>query len=322
MYDYTNLLYKLIGKRIRKFRKEKKIAQIDFSPLDRSTLSYIENGKTTVRNPYFMNAGHISDVLERLQVCDINLTATELVWGATSEKIYYLKMIVLALLFNGSGKNPFQLAPVRFSDETMAQEPSLKETVDFFTSSSNYELFELLKIDFDKSYTQISNLILKQLLMYEELFQYFDDFLKTHSAYDPKAYKELVNNYLLDKGDFSDFISDENSYPQFIIAFFQYWERVQNEYLSFFTSLPFCSDDELKQYGMKIVSNKAIHDALISDKFIEINKQFLLMAEYADINIATAFMLQRISMVAMINRDDPDMFCDDTEIINNRGIRS
>ena len=314
MNDYTNLLYHLIGPRIKKYRKKANLNQVGIR-IERATLSNIENGKTGARNPHYMNGVHISDIVDSLHEHLINVSPSELVWGDRNEKLTYLKMIVLALLFNGSGKNPFQLAPVQFSDETMAQEPSIKETVDFFTSSSNYELFELLKIDFDKSYTQISNLILKQLLMYEELFQYFDDFLKTHSAYDPKAYKELVNNYLLDKGDFSDFISDENSYPQFIIAFCQYWERVQNEYLSFFTSLPFCSDDELKQYGMKIVSNKAIHDALISDKFIEINKQFLLMAEYADINIATAFMLQRISMVAMINRDDPDMFCDVTDII-------
>ena len=302
MNDYTNLLYHLIGPRIKKYRKKANLNQVGIR-IERATLSNIENGKTGARNPHYMNGVHISDIVDSLHEHLIYVSPSELVWGDRNEKLAYLKMIVLALLFNGSGKNPFQLVP------------ALKETVDFFTSSSNHELFELLKIDFDKSYTQISNLILKQLLMYEGLFPYFDDFLKTHSAYDPKAYKELVNNYLLDKGDFSDFISDENSYPQFIIAFCQYWERVQNEYLSFFTSLPFCSDDELKQYGMKIVSNKAIHDTLISDKFIEINKQFLLMAEYADINIATAFMLQRISMVAMINRDDPDMFCDDTEII-------
>ena len=314
MNDYTNLLYHLIGPRIKKYRKKANLNQVGIR-IERATLSNIENGKTGARNPHYMNGVHISDIVDSLHEHLIYVSPSELVWGDRNEKLAYLKMIVLALLFNGSGKNPFQLAPAQFSDETMTQVPALKETVDFFTSSSNHELFELLKIDFDKSYTQISNLILKQLLMYEGLFPYFDDFLKTHSAYDPKAYKELVNNYLLDKGDFSDFISDENSYPQFIIAFCQYWERVQNEYLSFFTSLPFCSDDELKQYGMKIVSNKAIHDALISDKFIEINKQFLLMAEYADINIATAFMLQRISMVAMINRDDPDMFCDDTEII-------
>lgn len=308
MNNYTNLLYHLIGLRIREYRKKAKLNQIGLR-IERATLSNIENGKVSARNPHYMNCGHISDIVSSLHEHSINVSPSELVWGNTSEKTAYIKLIVLSILFNHTNQNPFRFMPFSSFSATGQEE------CDYFLNQSNHALYELLQVHHDDSYLRISNLLLKQLLLYEGLSSRISAYLKSYSGYDPKQYKDIVISYLQNKSTFiSDFLLNEHNYPHFVVAFDQFWDRVQNDYLSFFESALFCGDDVLTKNGMKSITSKKIHNILNSPEFSELNEWLLTIAENVDMATATTNMIQRLTMVAMINRDDPDMFCDDSEI--------
>lgn len=308
MNNYTNLLYRLTGQRIRKYRKKAKLNQTGFR-IERATLSNIENGKVSARNPHYMNCGHISDIVSSLHEHSINVSPSELVWGNESEKTAYIKLIVLSILFNHTNQNPFRFMPLSSLSATGQEE------CDYFMSPSNHALYELLQVHHDDSYLRISNLILKQLLLCEGLSSCFNAYLKSYSGYDPKQYKDIVISYLQNKSTFiSDFLLNEHNYPHFVVAFGQFWSRAKTDYLSFFEANLFCGDNVLMEKGMKSITSDKIHNILNSAEFSELNEWLLTIAENVDMATATTNMIQRLTMVAMINRDDPDMFCDDAEI--------
>ena len=237
MTNYTNLLYNLIGKRIRKLRtgtnlrgkRDNFTRQLDFGFINGSTLSKIENGKASkARNPYFLNAGQICDICNALREQGKNISPSELVWGTRDEKIDLIKMMVLAILLNDVERNPFMNLTlsewIETSDSTPQEQvkadmPEMEETYRYFINPQNHMLFELLQTGFDKSYERISNVILKQLLMSEGFSACFTGYLKHCSDYESQKYKALVKDYLMNKGSYSDFILDKNNYLQFISAF-------------------------------------------------------------------------------------------------------
>lgn len=332
MTNYTNLLYNLIGKRIRKLRtgtnlrgkRDNFTRQLDFGFINGSTLSKIENGKASkARNPYFLNAGQICDICNALREQGKNISPDELVWGTKEEKGEYIKMIVLATLLNDTGANPFSTLDfptwlgtldVTTREQVTDNQHEMKEVYNYFINPQNHNLFELLQLDSDKSCERISNQILKHLLLDELYFSRFSEYLKDCSRYEAYKYELLVKDYLLNKGSYSGFILRKDNYPAFIFAFRKFWERNQDEYIQFFERELFIGGDVLEKRGMRDIQNEKIHSVLTSPEFLELNEWSLLTLEYSDIGTAVVCTRQRLSMVAMINKDKAEMFCEDEEV--------
>ena len=106
MLNYTEAFYKMIGKRIKKTRKENNLTQEDLEEKDVITVSVLsraENGNAQPkRNPYLLNVSHIKSLCNAFKI-----SCSELIWGNEKDQENFVKFLLLAILLNGNSMNPF-----------------------------------------------------------------------------------------------------------------------------------------------------------------------------------------------------------------------
>lgn len=108
MLNYTNVLYKIVGNRIKKIRNAKHLSQrqIDMDKhilISTSILSRAESGNAQIgRNPYLLNESHIKTLCQLFKI-----TPYELTWGTLEEQENFVKFLLLSILLNGNTFNPF-----------------------------------------------------------------------------------------------------------------------------------------------------------------------------------------------------------------------
>ena len=276
----TQLLYPMIGSRIRQRRKDMGKSLMDISAdmgIDYTLLSRIERGLISTKNPYLLSAMQITAISGQF-----GIEAANLIWGTREEQTTFVKLICAALLLNGKG-NPFR-------DEGLASQ------------------YERLHMEYCSDYERISNLILKQLLLNSDYENCFFHHLQECAEYNLQKFRVLVEGYLLNKGDFSDFLLAEQYESCFVTAFSDFWARVEGEYLEFFEQKYFADSDSLCDKGLHIVTNQGLHDVLVSPEFCEFNERLLLVAEYTDGNATAASVQQRLSIFAMLHKGDAEWF--------------
>ena len=202
----TKLLYPMIGNRIRQRRKDMGKSLMDISAdmgIDYTLLSRIERGLISTKNPYLLSAMQITAISGRF-----GIDAADLIWGTREERATLVKMVCASLLLNGNG-NPFH---------------------DRITAAQ----YERLHMEYCSDYERTSNLILKQLLLNSDYDNCFFHHLQECAEYNPQKFRVLVEGYLLNKGDFSDFLLEKQYESCFATAFSDFWARVEGEYLEFF----------------------------------------------------------------------------------------
>lgn len=276
----TKLLYPMIGNRIRQRRKDMGKSLMDISAdmgIDYTLLSRIERGLISAKNPYLLSAMQITAISGQF-----GIEAADLIWGTREEQVSLLKVVTAAVLLNGAG-NPF------YNGNMAAQ-------------------YERLHMVHCPDYERVSNLLLKQLLLHSDYAEYFFHYLQNCCEFDPQRFRALTEGFLLNKGDFSDFLLDRQYYTCFAEAFSTFWERVENDYLDFFRREYFASSADLCNKGLHIVTNQRLHDVLVSPGFAELNQRLLLMAEYTDGNATAASVQQRLSIFAMLHKNDAELF--------------
>jgi len=104
--NYTKMLYKYIGTRIKNLRKETTIrdynnnpvkATLDNIEIDNAMLSRIQNGIASKRkNPYLINVTQMKILAELF-----NLSIEDLIWGDYKERESFIKVTLLAIMING-----------------------------------------------------------------------------------------------------------------------------------------------------------------------------------------------------------------------------
>ena len=276
----TQLLYSMIGRRIRQRRKDMDKSLMDISAdmgIDYTLLSRIERGLISTKNPYLLSAMQITAISGQF-----GIEAADLIWGTREEQISLLKVVTAAVLLNGAG-NPF------YNGNMAAQ-------------------YERLHMVHCPDYERESNLLLKQLLLHSDYAGYFFHYLQNCCEFDPQRFRVLAEGFLLNKGNFSDFLLDRQNHTCFAAAFSTFWERVENDYLDFFRREYFSSSADLCNKGLHIVTNQRLHDVLVSPGFAELNQRLLLMAEYTDGNATAASVQQRLSIFAMLHKGDAKWF--------------
>lgn len=276
----TKLLYPMIGNRIRQRRKDMGKSLMDISAdmgIDYTLLSRIERGLISTKNPYLLSAMQITAISGRF-----GIDAADLIWGTREERATLVKMVCASLLLNGNG-NPFH---------------------DRITAAQ----YERLHMEYCSDYERTSNLILKQLLLNSDYDNCFFHHLQECAEYNPQKFRVLVEGYLLNKGDFSDFLLEKQYESCFATAFSDFWARVEGEYLEFFEQEYFADSDSLCDKGLHIVTNQGLHDVLVSPEFCEFNERLLLVAEYTDGNATAASVQQRLSIFAMLHKGDAEWF--------------
>lgn len=320
MIDFTALLYKTIGERIREARTAAQITQSGASiAIDNSLLSKIEHGKAQhKRNPYFLNPAQIKAICE----CGkLHLTPSKLVWGTDTDKKDLIKMWVLAILLNDS-INPFSPDPLEeWIDKEYVYDPvqasalkaNIAETSEkygYFISSKRYALYELLKPAYNPEYAQVSNLILKQLMHDYEFSRHLFSRISNHvKLANPSgcANDILLERLMLRNNPYAVLIMDYGGiqYPGFILAFNKFWGKVESSYLHFFEDHLFSNDAVLLQNGLKMVQNTTINSLIVSHEFIQLNEKLLLLPEYNDSEAILASLNIRFDMIIALaeNKD-------------------
>ncbi len=349
------LLYKMIGQRVRQYRKladpskyekgedqspagdrkpRKKsfVSQGDFCDylkIDYVVLSKIERGKAEKSNPYLLSEAFI-ELISR----EFEMTPIELIWGKKEDKVTLIKIFCIAVLINGSNVIPFLnedfstwLATQKqtASEELITSLNCAKKTCEFFINPQNYELYKSLQMRYLKDYEEISAILLKHLLLDLDYYGCFFEYLQNRSKYDLKEFQTIAKSFLIDEGNYPDFFQIEAYYPYFIVAFHNYWERVQAEYMNFFEKEIFAliteeeggtEKDNAKHahHGLMKVSNELFYNKITSLDFRKLNKWLLIRAEHTDGKAAVASVRQRMSIWAMINKDSKEVFPSDEDI--------
>lgn len=310
MLKLEKQIYKSIGNRIESIRKQQHKTQKAIELIDSGTLSRIENGKiVSDRNPNFMNSSNVFAISRGLKI-----KPNELIYGDI--KIPLIKMIVLAILTNCKD-NPFMnLSYDEWLNEywchDLSKQNELRENkteYEFFISRENYKFYESMNVDFHQEYETVSNLILKQILQdyefskyfWRHLFNYFSCLVKN----EPHKYEELIERFILNKGVYSLIIYDIEgiNYPNFIVAFNKFWNKVEKDYVEFFDKYIFFEDDELLKNGLKNFSDEHIHNVLASKDFIELNERLLFLAEYKDEEAILSSLNMRFEMIKKLREE-------------------
>lgn len=335
MNDFTAVLYKLIGRRIHTQRTNAKIKQLDLIPNNRSMVSILEHGMVNPKkNPsYFLSSCYINEICSYPAM---KLTPGKLVWGSDNEKKDLIKLWTVSLLLNGT-TNPFVNNTIDnwienqwmhcTAQERKAINAVITQKVNeyvFFISPEHHSSYFLLKAKFDKSYQNISHLILKQLMHDYDFSKHFIEHVVNYNRNvsilnlprntgATRPIKRLIENLILGKDSYCDLILDMNGicYPQFISAFEKFWSNAVTVYMPFFEKNLFLNDDELLQNGLNNINNKKIHDLFCSEEFIELNEKLLLLPEYTESEaILSSFNVRMTLGKAVINARVQDHNCD------------
>lgn len=312
MLDFTTLLYKNIGMRIKELRNKNHLLQTAIYYIDTSILSKIENGKAIKsKNPYFLNSSQIKVLCDTFQI-----TPSELIWGNEAEKKDFIKMIVIAILLNDEANAFHESSLTQWIEKEWDYSPAKQEQAKknfaeternfgFFVNSKNYSLYELLNPMFDENYEQLSNLILKQLIQDYNFSRHFFFHLinyTNNAEKSPDKLKKLLENFIINKGSYALFILDKKGidYPEFVLAFNKYWKRVECEYLQFFEKNFFIGDDELLQKGLKDIQNIRMNEIITSSDFIDLNKKLSLLEEYTNEEAILSSLNIRFTLISAL----------------------
>lgn len=220
--NYTNLLYADIGNRVKKklaaFTKIKSgkpkrmsLSDIcdtyDLTLLTPSVLSRIQNGfADKQKNPYFMTTSMLNELAKLFDI-----SVYQLVWGEEKEQEHYVKIWLLAVLFNGAkykqlypkkrppkaGEskdqspvskpelveetlNPFFESRVDFliyTEEDLGnfEDRLLIESAHFFAEVNGYEKYNLLNVQHDPALLELSDTLFRLLLEDFEFAVFFSD---------------------------------------------------------------------------------------------------------------------------------------------------
>jgi|GEM_PF-3976073 len=321
MIDFENVLYKMIGSRVRNYRvKNLKITQKDFAArvqhnhffLDTSKLSHIEKGRIKKNTSSFLTINQIQD-LSSMMGCD----PVELIFGTEAEKDIIVKLLLLAILMNGSthyenGKllNPFidinesensvveffRLASLNITDQNLKREcfdvyiehiarqkPSknndaiinnckqwYKANFCFFSNPSNFEKFNLLNSSYNKKIEIQSNILMNLLLSDVDFCL---DFMNRvyYTSKNNSEIEKILTNLIEHEGQFGGFIIDwmEVSYPLFVKAFNEMWEKNRDVFMDFFEENLF-DPNNIRNNGLKDIKNSSIEALLTDISFIKI----------------------------------------------------
>ena len=308
MNNFTAVLYKTIGNRIRRKRQEAKLTQDDLYPSNRSLLSQIESGiAKKKRNPHFINDSQIRIFSEH---SEMRLTPYELVWGTPTEKTDLIKLWILSILLNDKS-NPFfdgtitewidkelKYLPYRKRDSIYDNIEEFTKTYGFFFIPERHKLYELLEPAFDSKYEELSHLILKQIMQDYDFSKHFINRLFNYSrninimlnfsigtqTTNEDVATNTIENFILGKDSYGFIILDMDGirYPEFLVAFTKFWNKVESTYMSYFEKYLFLKENVLLTEGIAVVNNNKIHDIFLSKEFIEMNKQLLLLPEYTE----------------------------------------
>lgn len=240
---YTELMYKLIGKRVSKKKVEKftdesgKQMSLDkicdaasdkgILNLDAAILSRIQKGKAeTQKNPYLLTNKTLKSLLKLFDIEEY-----ELVWGNEDEQELFIKMLLLAILCNGTecpipcivkddgtivdkfdkndvpnyrirrlnGKlNPFYQTLNDFylftnHTEKDAYSKRMLEARNFFTQNEYYQLYELLNVQYDPELQDLSDALFRLMLDNFEFTKVFTE-KATNTAINRPIISALKNN--------------------------------------------------------------------------------------------------------------------------------
>lgn len=116
MLQYTKLLYRNIGRRIKRLRNAKNLYQDGLlkhiSYENKSVLSSIENGKAGKDNPYLMSKSFMSGILKEFKI-----SVKDLIWGTREEQETFVKTLLLALIMNGDEDDKYSGNPFFYSED-------------------------------------------------------------------------------------------------------------------------------------------------------------------------------------------------------------
>lgn len=326
MLKYTELFHKLIGMRIKNYRKIYKVKQGDIE-IDSSAISKIENGRVDPKkNPNFICGGHMVQILNIIPV-----SPTELIWGQKEDKELFLKLITLAILLNDgitdkhdNDISPFYNIPFEtwirkeweyaptIIEQTLQNLEEAQDKYGFFINEKTYDLYSLLKPEFSKEYEALSNLMLQTLnhdYEYSKLFyRHLINYTNNTSDADNKM-ELLLENLVLHKGTYAPFILDKNGvdYPVFIYAFNKFWDKVKESYLDYFEQ-QICSygDSYLLSNGLKHFNNDFFQHIFTSPDFIYLNQRISIFSEYLDSEAALSSLNMRLEIISAIHENKSD----------------
>lgn len=323
---YTDLFHKLIGMRIKNYRKIYKIKQSDIE-IDSSAISKIENGRIDPKkNPNFLCGGHMVQLLDIIPV-----SPTALIWGKKEDKEFFLKLVTLAILLNdgikdkhGNDISPFynvtfeawvhkewEYVPMKI-EQTLQNLEESQDKYGFFINEKTYNLYSLLEPEFSEEYESISNLMLQTLnhdYEYSKLFyRHLINYTNNTSSADNKI-ESLLENLVLRKGTYAPFILDKNGidYPIFICAFNKFWDKVKESYLNYFEQ-QICSYDDsyLKTNGLKYFNNDFFKHIFTSPDFMYLNQRISIFSEYIDSEAALSSLNMRLEIISAIQENKSD----------------
>lgn len=325
MKNFTAVLYKTIGNRIKKRRTEAHLTQNGLYPQGRVVLSKIESGiAEKKRNPYFINGVQIEDLSKHPKM---HITPDELIWGTQTEKIALVKEWVLSILLNDSSNPFYNGSLVKWIDNELLYLPydervsmknniqELEKTYGYFFSPERSESYSSINPSFDSEYEELSHLIFRQLLQdydfTDHCISHIINYTRNSNSLngltnqnEDVVLKNLIENLILGKSSYGAIMLDKigTSYFKFILAFNKFWNRAGAKYMQFFEKDLFIDETTLLNRGLKDISNKKIHDIFLSDEFIDMNKRLLLLPEYTESEAILSSLNLRFKLIRAIQK--------------------
>lgn len=103
-FNYTGLYYELLGNRLERLHGEKTSQMLSKEmQIAPSVISNVLTGSIySTHNPYLISKNNLQIISKYF-----NMTVSEFAWGDLKERERFISIILFAILFNGTGINPF-----------------------------------------------------------------------------------------------------------------------------------------------------------------------------------------------------------------------
>ena len=320
-----NGLYYWIGQTVQQQRKNAKIRQEDIEdPIGHPTLSAIENGKASKRNPSFLNERQVlffsTDFRTMLGLNPIS--SSEFIWGDDEAREELIKTWALAVLINGT-HNPFiRGGQVQWQQQSGAVTlmDGLTTTVDisYFFDALKHDMFERMADGPDSRLAIISNLLWRGITN-DSIIEHFyvQDLYNSYLSFcpDPASSfdmaKQLISDVLFDDDATQMKYITKNPMLQtrFFLAYNKLWGLLRDGYMHYFAEnlIDVFDDSELDAHGMRNLKNKGIIDLFASPELQKLTEKVLLVNEFIDHSTIISSLDKRLTLINSVLKAELDL---------------
>ena len=318
-------LYYWIGHTVQQQRNNAKFTQQDIEdPIGHPTLSAIENGKTSYRNPRFLNARLVlffsTDFRTALGLGPIS--SSEFVWGNAVEREALIKTWTLAVLINGPHNPFFPGDQAQWQQQpgvvTLVDALTASQDISYFCDASKHEMFERMVDKPEPKLAIISNLLWRGITNDSIIERwYVQDLYNSYLSFcpDPASSftmaKQLISDVLFDDDatQMAYISKDPMLQTRFFLAYNKLWALLRDGYMRYFTENLFdvFDDSEFDARGMRKLKTKVIIELFASPELQKLTEEILLVNEFIDHSTMISSLDKRLTLINSFLRAELDL---------------